>query len=77
MTIHVVSVKSYIVKSKQGTSNMEILDTKQAAEYLKHKESTLETWRSTGKGPVWYKPGGKVLYYKTDLDEWIKEGENK
>jgi excisionase family DNA binding protein len=56
---------------------MEILDTKQAAEYLKHKESTLETWRSTGKGPVWYKPGGKVLYYKTDLDEWIKEGENK
>ena len=54
----------------------EIFTTKEAAAYLKHGESTLELWRSNNEGPKWYKPNNKVLYYKSDIDEWIKETVN-
>lgn len=50
----------------------EFLDTKEAAEFIKHSVSTLEGWRSSGTGPKWYKPAGKVVYSKTDLLDWIK-----
>lgn len=52
---------------------MSILTTKEAAEYLRYSEVTLEQWRLIGKGPVFHKPENKVLYYKADLDAWIKE----
>lgn len=51
----------------------ELFDTRGAAEYLKHSVITLEQWRMKGKGPKFYKPSDKVLYYKEDLDAWIKD----
>ena len=54
----------------------EFLNTKEAAEFIKHSEQTLEQWRSKGMGPRFYKPIDKVLYLKKDLIEWVK-GENK
>jgi len=50
----------------------EFMDTKEAAEFIKHSPSTLETWRSEGGGPKWYKPSGKVVYLRQDLVEWVK-----
>lgn len=56
----------------------EFLDTKAAAEFIRHSASTLETWRSNGEGPKWYKPAGKVVYLRNELSEWVKEnGEQK
>lgn len=49
----------------------EFLDTKQAAEFIKHSQSTLEGWRSSGTGPKWYKPAGKVIYLRSELVEWM------
>lgn len=49
----------------------ERLSTKEAAEYLGYSESTLETWRTENKGPRFYKPLGKIFYFKDDLDLWL------
>ena len=35
---------------------------------------TLENWRSTGKGPDFYRPArGVVLYRFSDVDAWERE----
>ncbi|MCW1412161.1 helix-turn-helix domain-containing protein [Rhizobium sp. 1AS11] len=34
---------------------------------LRVSEVTLARWRSTNKGPVYIKSGGRVLYRETDL----------
>lgn len=49
------------------------LTTEEAAAYLKCSVNTLENWRSNDKGPKFYKPAGKVFYYVSDLDDWIKD----
>lgn len=51
----------------------ETLDTNEAAKYLKQAVITLEQWRAKGIGPEFYKPSHKILYFKNDLDAWIKE----
>ena len=54
----------------------EFLDTKEAAAFIKHSQSTLEGWRSEGTGPKWYKPAGKVVYLRAELVEWMKGQSN-
>jgi len=46
----------------------------EAAAYLGYKPSTLANMRWCGRGPKYYKPSGKVFYFRNDLDEWIKNG---
>lgn len=53
----------------------DLLTTQEAADYLRHKSGTLENWRLKNEGPVYCKPSGKVLYKKSDLDEWLRSGE--
>jgi len=43
-----------------------------AASYLGSRPSTLRAWRVKGKGPRYYKIGGKVFYKNTDLETWIE-----
>ena len=50
------------------------LSTAEAAVYLDSAAGTLENWRNQKRGPVYYKPSGKVYYLKSDLDAWIKRG---
>lgn len=45
--------------------------TKQAADYLNLSDLTLRKWRWEGKLPKFVKLGGKVLYRKQDLDDFI------
>ena len=52
----------------------DIFTPKEAAAYIKHSESTLATWRYAGIGPIYHKPARKIVYYKKDLDDWIKSG---
>jgi predicted site-specific integrase-resolvase len=53
---------------------MEMMTTKEAAEFLGFSEGTLENWRLQNKPPVYYKVSGKVVYDKADLIAWVKEG---
>jgi hypothetical protein len=48
------------------------LTTEEAAIYLNNAAGTLENWRIKSMGPKYYKPAGKVYYFKKDLDAWIK-----
>ncbi len=49
------------------------LPKKQAAIYLGVNPHTLDYWHSTGKQKIpRFKVGGKVIYNRADLDEWIK-----
>ena len=51
--------------------NLEPLDLKQAAEYLKLKPSYIYSLIHQQKIPH-YKPGGKKVYFiKTELNKWI------
>ena len=46
-------------------------DTRKAAAYIDSTELTLRTWRSQGRGPVFYRgPGQKISYLRADLDAW-------
>lgn len=40
---------------------------------LLNSTSTLATWRSQGKGPLYVKLGKKVFYTVRDLGTWIQE----
>jgi excisionase family DNA binding protein len=48
-----------------------MLTTKEAADYLRLSERTLERLRCSGLGPKFVKCGRSVRYRQTDLDEWI------
>lgn len=48
-----------------------LYDTREAAVYSRHGESTLEKLRLVGGGPVFIKTGRTVRYRKSDLDAWL------
>jgi len=50
---------------------MELLNTPDAATYLKISRITLEKWRSQGVGPIYVKIGRQVKYRREDLDIYI------
>jgi hypothetical protein len=47
------------------------LSAANAARYLGHAEKTLAMWRLRGIGPAWRKVGGRVFYFRRDLDRFI------
>ena len=47
--------------------------TKLAAQYLTLDAATLVDWRSQlGKGPLYRKVGGRVVYSLAELDAWLE-----
>jgi len=46
------------------------LVTRELAERLRVKTQTLRKWRTTGRGPSFYKLGGNVRYRVADVEEW-------
>ncbi|TDU31307.1 helix-turn-helix protein [Panacagrimonas perspica] len=51
-----------------------VLNTPEAASYLKLRTPTLETWRSRGGGPRFSKLGSRVVYRIEDLDAFLEAG---
>jgi len=49
-----------------------MLTTKEAADLLRIKETTLEQWRWSGRSPVFVKLGRCVRYRKADLEAFIE-----
>ncbi len=67
-----------VVESEDSQGGLtDALTTKQAAKVLRLSPGTLEVWRSQGKGPKFYKAGGRVLYLAEDLREWLERGKSK
>lgn len=49
------------------------MDTPKAAEYLDLAAITLAIWRGKGKGPDYFKIGGRISYTKEQLDAFIQK----
>ncbi len=47
-----------------------LLDTLEAASYLRFRPASLVTWRSRRVGPSYEKVGSKVFYRQSALDAW-------
>jgi hypothetical protein len=45
-----------------------------AVRYLGHQSKTLSMWQLQGKGPRSVKVGGRVFYYRDDLDKFVRGG---
>jgi len=50
----------------------DILNTKEAASYVRLGKPTLDRLRISGGGPRFAKLGGAVRYRKADLDAWLE-----
>ncbi len=46
----------------------------EAAQYLGLSPKTLAMWVSQSKGPKFHRVGGRVFYFKHDLDAFIQAG---
>lgn len=40
-------------------------------------QSTLSYYRSQSQGPVWLKPGKRVLYRREEVETWISRSQRK
>ena len=49
----------------------EMLNTREAADYVRLGKPTMERFRISGEGPVFVKLGGAVRYRKADLEDWL------
>ncbi|MGV9672467.1 MULTISPECIES: helix-turn-helix transcriptional regulator [unclassified Gordonia (in: high G+C Gram-positive bacteria)] len=50
---------------------MDLLNTKQAAEYVGLAFQTMSNMRWRGDGPAYVKMGRTVRYRRADLDAWV------
>lgn len=53
-------------------TNMTVLNTNEAANYITLAAGTLERLRVQGSGPRYLKLGRSVRYRQTDLDQWME-----
>ena len=54
----------------QSPEPLQAFDTKALAKRWGMKPSTLENWRNLGKGPVYRKIGGRVIYTAEDVAQF-------
>jgi excisionase family DNA binding protein len=49
------------------------LTTTEVAELCRTSPDTVRYWRHTGKGPRSFKVGRRLLYQRTDVDQWLAQ----
>lgn len=52
--------------------NTDVMNTIEAARYVRLGKPTLDRFRLTGEGPRFAKLGGAIRYRRADLDDWIE-----
>ena len=50
------------------------MDRVSAARYLGLKPQTLAKWALDGTGPRFFRVGGRIFYFKHDLDAFVQQG---
>jgi hypothetical protein len=50
---------------------IDLVSDVEAAKIIHQKQTTLASWRSTGRGPAYHKVGRKVFYSVADLEAWL------
>jgi len=50
------------------------LDTVQAAAFLHLAPRTMANQRALGTGPRWHRAGGRILYTRRDLRQYVRSG---
>ncbi|WP_195393500.1 helix-turn-helix domain-containing protein [Actinomyces urogenitalis] len=50
----------------------DLMTTAEVADYLKLKPNTLEHWRTRSLGPHYEYAGRRVLYRRSDVDDWLR-----
>ena len=58
-------------EKKADFSKLDLLTTQQVAHYTTLSESTFEKRRSHKKSPAYIKIGGRVLYRREVIDQWL------
>lgn len=51
----------------------EYLTVREFSQLTRTPESTCLWWRHVGRGPTSFKVGRRVLYLRSDVDEWLQE----
>lgn len=69
-----MSFEQYLAAVSKGgrAVSPDIMDTREAAAYVRLGKPTLERFRISGNGPPYCKLGGAVRYRKVDLDAWLE-----
>ena len=52
-------------------ATLDVMNTKEAAGYVRLGKPTLERFRISGDGPAYVKLGSAVRYRRADLDAWL------
>jgi predicted DNA-binding transcriptional regulator AlpA len=50
---------------------MELLKPSEVAEWTRLSEQTLANMRWQGRGPAYLKAGGRVVYRRSDVENWL------
>ncbi len=52
----------------------ELMTVPELAAYVRRPVATIYAWNSRGGGPPFIKRGGRVLYRRSDVKEWLDAG---
>lgn len=58
--------------TRTSLSNKPFFSSKELAEYWGIKIQTLQKWRITGNGPIYFKIGGRCMYPRKAIKEYQK-----
>lgn len=73
MTDHLADARlSYAKPEHPHADDDRLLTTDEAAVLLRTSPATLRYWRHIGTGPHSFKPGRHVLYWISDILDWIE-----
>lgn len=50
----------------------EVMYAEETAQIVRKSVHTLANWRSQGKGPKWHRFAGRIVYKRSEVEEWIK-----
>ncbi len=73
--IKAVRKETELLRQQSLSSQREIMDVKQTAEYLNVSSDTIRKWIETRKMPFSKVGGGSIRFKKSKLDRWMDRNE--
>lgn len=52
---------------------MDLITTAEAAKLMRVAPGTVRYWRHIGYGPTGFRVGGRVLYDRTEVEQWLRD----